>query len=148
MPITRTQFKEISAIRNNISGKVKLEGIKTELTITSIREVSINDSENSVIVFEYSFKTPYSLSDPKDQELGSIKVDGEIFYVDKTSIIKEIISEWESKKKIKTELLQEVVNTALSESQPEAIMLAKKIGLPSPIPLPRLKAKVVKESAS
>ena len=52
--------------------------------------------------------------------------------------MKSILKTWEKDKKIDKDVMTEVTNIILMRAQVEAIVAAKEVNLPSPIPLPRI----------
>lgn len=142
MPIIKTQIRESSAVRNVISAdKIKMGPRKSNINVVDVREINKGQkSDKTGLVFDYEFTMNYPLSEPKGKELGSIKVAGEIFLVDKESVTKPILDEWKKEKKITQKVLANLLNVALTEANIEAIYQAHKVNLPTPIPMPRLKA--------
>ena len=141
MPIVRTSLRESKVIRNDIKGKMKLGQLKSDIIIRDIVEISSEKGGRGAAVFVYEFKTEYNLAEPKGKKLGTIDVVGEVFYVDAEKVIKETIKEWKKGKKIKKDILQAILNVAFEEAQVEALYQSKKVMLPPPIPLPKLKPK-------
>lgn len=142
MPIVKTQFKESSAKRNNIEGKLKLGKLKTDIAITDLREIK-QEGTNAAkgLVLEYKFKTDYALEEPKGKSLGEIAVVGELILVEKTETVDALLKEWKKNKKLEGNVLSAFINVAFENAQIEALEQSKKVGLPSPIPLLRLKNK-------
>jgi len=140
MPIIQKQFKEISAKRESLKGKIKLGKLKNNISILDVRKVDENEKVDSeIIVFEYEFNTDFSLEEPKGNSLGTIKIVGEIFYADSIKKADEILNGWSKNKKLKSNLLKAILNVAFKDSQIEALEQSKKVGLPPPIPLMRFK---------
>jgi len=140
MPIVQKQFKEISAKRESLKGKIKMGKLKNNISIIDVRKVDKNDKiDSQIIVFEYEFDTNYSLEEPKGKSLGNIKLVGEIFYADSIKKTDDIIEDWNKNKKLKGNILKDILNIAFKDSQIEALEQSKKVGLPPPIPLMRFK---------
>ena len=53
-------------------------------------------------------------------------------------MIKEIIAEWKKDKKIKKELMGGILNTVLTKSNVQALIISQQVNLPPPIPLPKV----------
>lgn len=143
MPITRSQFRESVAVRNVITAdKVRLGQLESDLKVTEIRNIEVPKGEESGgAVFEYEYSVYYNLEEPKNQQLGKIVIKGEIVYIGPTKAVAEIVNEWKKDKKIKPALLQEILNYALRDAQIEALEQSKKVMLPLPVPLPKIRAK-------
>ncbi len=141
MPIIRKQLKESTAKRETLEAeKIKPGKFKNDISIKDITELKQNiDASKKGAIFEYEFKTDYALEEPKGKSLGNIKVVGELFFVDDKKVVDEILSEWKKDKKINPEMMKKVLNVAFKDAQIEALHQAEKVGLPSPVPLMRLK---------
>lgn len=144
MPVFKTQFKKSSAVRNEIKGNdAKLGPLKNDISIMDVKELEApkgTKSERSAIIFEYKNTTLYTLEEPKNKNLGEIEIVGEIVFIEEDKVIKEILKKWKKDKKIDEKLLEFILNVAFEEAQIEALEQAKKVMLPPPIPLPRLRA--------
>ena len=146
MPILRKGFRESKAVRNTFEAGTKLKfdkAPKTELRVAEIKELEYKD-DNGFALIEYEFKIDYMLEEPKGQSFGNISIIGEILYADKQDFIKNLVKEWKEDKKLDKGILGMIINIAMNDAQIEAIVQANKIGLPSPLPLPKLKAKSAK----
>jgi hypothetical protein len=144
-------LRESSAKRNDITEtKIRLGQLKSDLSLSDVRKITLAKEKTDIgaAVFTYDYKVLYPLSEPKGQELGSIAVKGEIIFADNSKAIEDILKDWQKDKKIKPNIIQTVLNVALRDAQVEAIEQAKKVGLPSPVPLPKIKTKVGKGTAS
>lgn len=141
MPIVKTQLRESHAKRELIEGNVKLGKLKNNIAVTNVREIPSGTKDSKVVAFEFTFTTDYSLEEPKNKNLGDIKVVGEVIYLDSPDKIDEILKEWKKNKKLKGSFLRNVLNVAFEMAQIEAIEQAKKVGLPPPVPLLRFRSK-------
>jgi hypothetical protein len=103
--------------------------------------------ETGGAIITYEYKIEYQLAEPKNKNLGEIKIIGELFFVDKASVVADLVSEWKKNKKIKSEHALYILNYAFREAQLEALEQSKKVSLPPPFDLPRVKLKS-KSSAS
>lgn len=148
MPVIKTNLREIKAVRNDIKGKVKLGQLKSDILIKDIVEIpQATQGDNSAVVFTYEFKTSYNLAEPKGKKLGTIDIVGEIIYVGTNKVITDLVKEWKKDKKIRKEVLQPILNVAFEEAQVEALYQSKKVLLPPPIPLPKLRPKSPPQNA-
>jgi len=149
MPITRSMFRESVSIRNELTADhIELGTFKSDLKVIDVKNIAVTKGEETGgAIFVYEYKMNYHLAEPKNKSLGEIKIIGEIVFVDKASIIADIVSDWKKNKKIGSELMQTILNYALREAQIETIEQSKKVNLPLPVSLPRIKPKP-KSSAS
>ncbi len=141
MPIVRKKLKESSVKRNLIeSENIEPGKFKNDISISNVRELKQQkESSNQGVIFEYTFKTSYALKKPEGKSLGEIKIIGELFYVDDKSVIEGILNEWKENEKLKPDMMKKVLNVAFRDAQIEALSQAEKVGLPTPVPLMRLK---------
>ena len=146
MTIIKTQFREISAVRNPIEDeKVKMTSRSSNISVIDIKEMPTSKKlDKASLMFVYEHTVDYNLQ--PSGNLGKVKVVGEIFYVDDVKKIKGILDDWKKNKKIDENLLTAIINVGLTDANIEAIYQAHKVGLPSPIPLPRLKSSEAKET--
>jgi hypothetical protein len=150
MPITKSQFRESVAVRNVITAeKVRLGELKSDIKITDIKNIDIGkakDMGTGALLIEYEYKVELGLSEPKNQSLGKIVIIGELIYVEDSKLTNDILSDWKKDKKVRPAFMQEVLNYALREAQIEALEQSKKVMLPPPVPLPKIRPKASKAS--
>lgn len=140
MAIIGSNLKEIEAKRFEVKGDVKGGPVQNNVNITNIEERDLNiENLKKGIAFEFEFKSDYTLEKPSGKKLGYLKLVGEILFVDKEKEMDKILKEWKKTKKVDNSVMQQILNVALDNSQIEAISISRKVMLPSPIPLPRLK---------
>lgn len=111
----------------NISNNV---GIKDAKEI----DISLGKASQKAIRFMFEFVSSY------DPNLGKIVLEGEIIYMGDESKIKEVIKEWESNKKVSPDLMTQLLNNILNKCNIQALIMARDINLPPPIPLPKVQA--------
>jgi hypothetical protein len=141
MPIIGSNLKEMHFKRFEVKSKtVKLGRVKSDVKITNVSERDVNlPGVEKAILFDFEFSVDYELEKPSDKKFGEIKIAGELMFVDDAKKYKEILSNWKKGKKIDSELIRNLVSSAMDMAQIEAIYLARKVMLPPPIPLPKLK---------
>jgi hypothetical protein len=142
MPIVGSNLTEFKLTRNEFppEKKIKLGKVKSDVKVIDIKQqdVMIPGIQKS-LVFSFEFSVDYGLEEPKKSKLGEIVVRGNILFVVEVEKQNKIVREWKKSKKIDGEILKEVISAALEISQIEALYFARKVMLPSPIPLPRVK---------
>jgi hypothetical protein len=142
MPVIGSNFKEMHFKRNEFdsSKRLKLGQVKSDVKITNVSERKTNiPSVSESLVFEFEYIIEYSLEEPKNKKLGTVTIRGDIHYVDDSSKLKKAMKEWKKNKKVDEDFLKPVIAATLDISQIEAIYLARKVLLPPPIPMPRVK---------
>jgi hypothetical protein len=142
MPVVGSNFKELNFKRNEFAQdkRLKLGQVKSDVRITNVSERKTNiPGVGESLVFEFEYVIDYMLEEPKNKKLGAVTITGNIHYVDDSSKIKKVLKDWKKSKKIEEEFLKPIIAAALDISQIEAIYLARKVMLPPPIPMPRVK---------
>ena len=84
--------------------------------------------------FTFAFNCRY------EPDLGSIDVEGQVFFTDTEEKVKTIRDSWAKDKKVPGDVMERVVNAALHKGNIQAIKVSEEVSLPSPLPLPKVKA--------
>ena len=106
--------------RREVVGQVKID---TNSTVTSVNEVSPREAD-------VDFRIAISYG-----SLGVLKVEGRlIFEGDAPTLARE----WRDKHSMPTEMANEIHTAILHSCIPETVILARDLGLPPPIPLPKV----------
>jgi len=106
--------------RKEVLGQVKID---TNSTVTLVNE--LNPKEADV-----DFRLAISYG-----SLGMLKLEGRLIYEgDADALAKE----WHSKHSMPTEMANEIHTSILHTCIPETVILARDLGLPPPIPLPKV----------
>jgi hypothetical protein len=99
--------------RNDISlGKTKQSGLK--------------------FVFEYS-----SIYNP---DYAKIILSGSVLVIADEAAVKEALDAWAKDKKIKKEMLENVINTILMRCNVQSLILSNAVNLPPPVPMPKVRS--------
>lgn len=112
------------SVNNNVVVK---DVSKTELAFGSAKQEALR--------FDFEFKANY---DPK---IAEITLTGYLTYFDKKEKIVELVGEWKKEKKISKDVMGPILNSILSKCNIEALLFSREIGLPPPIPLPKVNLK-------
>ena len=142
MPIIGSNLNEFRLVRKEFppEKKVKLGQVKSDIKVTDVKQQGVTlPGMSKALVFTFQFIVDYGLEQPKKSKLGSITIKGNILYAEQLNKQESILKEWKKSKKINSEVLKEIVAAALEISQIEAIYFARKVLLPPPVPLPRVK---------
>ena len=106
--------------RREVVGQVKID---TNSTVTSVNEVSPKEAD-------VDFRIAISYG-----SLGVLKIEGRlIFEGDAPTLARE----WRDKHSMPTDMANEIHTAILHSCIPETVLLAKDLGLPPPIPLPKV----------
>ena len=113
------------------SGKID---IRNNIIIKSVgfEELKFAGLPHKVLKLSFLFECKYT------PELGKIKIEGDVLWTDNEDKIKELKKEWDKTKKLPSELAQPVLNAALEKTNITALNLSQYMGLPSPVPLPKV----------
>ncbi len=95
---------------------------------SSITLFSIIGKGEAQVEFEYT--TSYG-------PLGIIKFEGTFIYEDKNA--EEIAKRWQSKKNMPNEIASQIHTAIMHFCVPEAVIIARELKLPPPIPLPQIR---------
>ncbi len=115
-----TNKKGIQNINNNIS-----------LKDLEIKDVSLGNDDSKGIAFHYEYNCKYMPNE------SFIKLNGVVIHIDKKEEIEKVKNQWDKEKKINYELMEKVLNAALSKGNIFAIKVADDLGLPPPVRMPR-----------
>lgn len=133
MTVIGFNFTKINVEKKNTpKGKVN---ISNNITILDVDESTfvVGLEEQNTLKVSFRFNSSY------DPEVGFIELLGDLIYVDEKAKIKDMVNEWKKTKKIAKEVMTELLNVVLNRCNIQALMLARDINLPSPIPLPKVK---------
>jgi hypothetical protein len=125
MPIKYFEMSSIDARRFSKPGeKPRNVRVDHNSTVTLITEM--NDKEASV---DYRFTANYV-------GIGVIKIEGHIIIEGDASAIAH---QWSTENKMPDNVANEIHGVIMSNCLPEAVMIARDIRLPPPIPMPQVK---------
>jgi hypothetical protein len=132
MAVISFSFTSIHA-NHDKPGKGKIK-VSNNVSITTVDPADINfgDASKGGVKFGFEFKSNY---EPK---LGSIVLKGKLIYLNDTDKVKKIFDMWKKEKKVPPEAAGEVINNILNRCNVEALIMSRDVGLPSPIPLPKM----------
>jgi hypothetical protein len=135
MTIVGFNFTKINAEKRNAGGKIN---ISSNVTIKTVEESKLNFGNKAQIplVFNFEFVCKY------EPDVGHILLEGEVISLENEKSAKDVVKLWKKdKKKVGPEIMQPVFNTILARSNIEAVILSRDMGLPSPIPLPKVESR-------
>ena len=122
----------ITAQRGDMRGKQI--NIKHDLSLKAItkKDLSSGTSVNSGVSFDFLLTVAYVGSDAK------IDVEGSIFAMGDAKEMTEVVTKWANKEPITDDVLVPVLNRAWQMGYVQAISMAEKVKLPTPIRIPRV----------
>lgn len=117
--------------------------ITNNIKMDSIEEVKMGlDQTRQAFKVIFSFNTKYN------PNFAAIDIKGEVLVIGTADEAKLIISQWNKDKKIAPEAARAILNNIMNRCSLEVILLSKELGLPSPIPLPSIKAEGVAQKGA
>lgn len=116
-----------------ISTNVKFESVeKTTLAL---------GDDKSTLKVAFTYTVAY---DPK---VGSIELQGDLLFMQDVKLIEAVLAEWDKKKTLPAKVSKVLVNNIMQKCTIQALIMTKDIGLPPPMPLPKVKSSPVKVKA-
>jgi len=139
MPIIGFNFTKIAVERKgDIVGKINI-GNNVAITNVVQKDLSLGSIKQKGVRFTFNFDVKY---EPK---IAEILMTGDILYTGEDKKIQEILDEWKKNKRVPPKVTAEVLNSALVRCNIQALVLSKEMGLPAPIPLPKVSAEAPPE---
>ena len=132
MTIVGFNFTKIDAEKKEVvKGKIN---INNNVSINEVKEkdFSLGNQKQKVLNFTFEFISKYN------PDIGSIRLIGEVLFMDDSKNVKEILDGWKKDKRLPKEIMTNVLNTILGKCNVEALILSERINLPPPIPLPKV----------
>ncbi|MFH1399613.1 MAG: hypothetical protein ABIG95_05885 [Candidatus Woesearchaeota archaeon] len=135
MSVVGFNFTKIDVDKKSAArGKIN---IKNNISIKEVAETDLSFGTNTQsglrFLFEYT-----SLYEP---DIGQIMLIGEVLYLEESKKAKEIVKRWKKDKSLAPELIREIINTALTKCNIQALILSQYVNLPPPMPLPKVGVK-------
>lgn len=108
--------------------------ISTNIKIDDLAKTKLSfDKEKGALKASFAYEVNYS-------DVGTIVLAGDVLVMQEIKIIDSILEEWKEKKTIPKALSTALMTHIMNKCAVQAIIMAKDIGLPSPIPMPRFKS--------
>lgn len=132
MTIVKINLHKVSAERNLNArgGQIK---INNNVAIKNIEELKLNIPGKGGLKFTFVFNCKY------EPVIGSIDVEGQVFYAEDEKKVKDIKEKWDKDKKVAMNVMEQIVNASLHKGNIQAIKISEEVGLPTPLPLPKVK---------
>lgn len=134
MAIVGFNFSKIKANKEKaVSGKVN---INNNISLKKVEEAKLDiNKAQKALKIEYEFSSKY------EPEAGSIEIEGSMTLIEESGKADEILAEWKKSKKLPKEVMTDVLNTALTKCNIQALIMSQQISLPPPIQMPKVEAK-------
>ncbi|MBS3125692.1 hypothetical protein J4211_05615 [Candidatus Woesearchaeota archaeon] len=130
LQFTRMLIEKHSAVK----GKVQ---VNNNVALTNVEKTDfvVGPSNQGAAKFYFEFTAKY---EPKIADMIFV---GFLTFVDEPKKVTELVESWKKDKKLPKEVMSNVLNTILSRCNVEAMLLAREVNLPPPIPLPKVTVK-------
>ncbi len=135
MPVVGLHFNKIVVEKiSPVKGKVQ---VNNNVVIQDVEktDLSVGSAKQGALKFSFEFTAKY---EPK---IADMVFNGHLTFFEKPEKVKEIADSWKKDKKIPKDVMSSVLNTVLSRCNIEALILAREVNLPPPIPLPKVQVK-------
>ena len=135
MTIVGLQFDKIVVDRMDVpKGKMS---VKNNIVIKDLekKDFGVGKAKQFVLLFKFEYAANY---EPK---VAKIILNGTTTYVEQEAKIDELMKGWKKDKKIPKDIMTPLLNNILNRCNIEALILAREVGLPPPIQLPRVTVK-------
>jgi hypothetical protein len=124
--VTNLNFRTVEARRYQKQKQAAQQvRIDNNLTVTSLEATGDDTAQ-----VEFSYTASYG-------PLGVIKIDGGFQYQDAAA--GDLVATWQEKRQMPPDTASQLHTTIMQACLPEAVMLAKSIQLPPPIPMPQIR---------
>ena len=138
MNIIGFNFTKINAVRKrtvlggiNITNNISLKDIVET-------QIGIGDAERKTIKISFVFSSEYT------PDMAVLSFEGDVLVLLERKLAEDVAKNWAEKKQIPPAVAQRVMNHVLDRCNVQAMILARDLGLPSPIPLPQVNVQVPK----
>lgn len=127
----------INFTKMNIEKKKSSKGkvnISNNVSLTGAEKVDLNFGGKD----QQSLKITFKFVSKYEPEVGNIDLEGNLIYLAKKEDAEKMLKDFEKNKKFNKETMTGLLNNILNKCNVEAIILSKEMGLPAPIPLPKI----------
>ena len=127
------QQKKAAKGNLKIGTNVKIDDVqKTKLAI---------GKDRATVKISFTYNVNY------DPDIGGLELQGDVLFMQEEKVIDAVMAEWEKKKALPKKLSAPIVTQIMQKCTIQALVMTKDIGLPPPLPLPKVKAAPVKVNA-
>ena len=126
MKIKNIQLKSIEA-RRYIDNKERPKQVRIDHNSNITHIYDIKDNQATI---DFQYTASYG-------PVGMIKLEGSLIY--ESGDVKKISKEWNETRKMPNQIASHIHTAVMHTCVPEAVSIAKDLGLPPPIPLPQVR---------
>ncbi len=133
MTIVKINLHKVNAERN-LQAKVGQVQINNNVSLQNLEDFPFPSEGKKGLKFNFAFVCNY------EPDLGKIDVEGQVLFVEEAKKVEEVKKMWEKNKQVPMEVMEQVINAALHKGNIQAIKISEEVNLPSPLPLPKVRA--------
>ena len=132
MSIVGFNFTRISAQRKtSVVGQVN---INNNITLKDITEAKLGlAGQRGALRVSFAFKSEYT------QDLATLELEGDVLMLVESTKATTILDTWKKNRSVPKEVAEPLMNHILDRCNIQALLLAKDLNLPSPVPLPKVR---------
>jgi len=130
MNIVGFHFTKINAERKRTA--VGTININNNIALKEVSEAKIGVGERGAIRVSFLFTSKYGA------DFASLALEGDVVVLADAAKAKTIVDNWTKSKAIDQQLAQVVMSHILDRCNIQALLVARDLGLPSPVPLPKV----------
>ncbi len=136
MTIVKVSLHKVNAERN-VNAKGGQIKINNNVSIKDIESMDFAVDGKKGLKFTFAFNCTY------EPNLGKIDVEGQVLFVDSEKRVEKVKAEWDKDKRVPADIMEQIANAALHKGNIQAIKVSEEVSLPSPLPLPKVRAEPV-----
>lgn len=130
MAVVGFSFSKIDAVRNDNSRQGQIEiSHNVKIDSISMNKLNMGSSQNEVLRIDFTFSVIYG------NELGYIKLFGDVVYSDTSEIINETLTGWNHNKKLNDMVNSVVSKFIYTKGIVKSLEISDNLNLPAPIPV-------------
>ena len=140
MSIVGFNFTKISAERKNaVVGTVN---INNNISLKDMTEAKLGlaGGTRGALTITFAFKSEYM------PDHATLLLEGDVLTLVDAKLIPGMLESWSKTKSIPKEIAQQLMNYILDRCNIQALLLAKDLNLPSPVPLPKVQVNLPKQA--
>jgi hypothetical protein len=140
MTIIGFNYKEIKVKKKqNATGKVNITNNIAIKEVTK-EELKIGQTAKEGLKFKFEFKSMY------EPDAAEIIILGDLISIESEEKVTSVLDQWKKDKKVDDEIMPVVLNYIFAKCVVESVLYSKSIGLPPPLPLPKVVQKKVEQA--
>lgn len=138
MAVVGLNLLKINAEREeSLKGKISINNHMGVRTVEK-KDFAFGKHKEPGLKFIFVYETIYHEG---EKIVGKVMMEGEAFFMQQPDVVTKIYDDWKNEKKLPTVVMGEILNAAMAKCNVKAITLTDDIGLPSPIPMPKVAPK-------